>query len=142
MSFYECFRMICAFDHGSLVKDVVNKMKANNIDEKYRSPTSDRFPRTHVRSPRRKLVQYCVLKGYLRRVRDYRVSLDESAYISSSNVLPLGNADGADSAKMKLKKTLRELCDGTNDSDSLACSGYSKSSSCMPTRTLACTLPL
>ena len=34
VSFYECFRMICAFDHGSLVKDVVNKMKANNIDEK------------------------------------------------------------------------------------------------------------
>jgi hypothetical protein len=28
-------------------------------------------------------------------------------------------------AKTKLKKTLRDLCDGTNDSDSLACSGYS-----------------
>jgi hypothetical protein len=34
VSFYECFRMICAFDHGSLVKDVISKMKANNIDEK------------------------------------------------------------------------------------------------------------
>lgn len=34
VSFYECFRMICAFDHGSLVKDVINKMRSNNIDEK------------------------------------------------------------------------------------------------------------
>jgi hypothetical protein len=34
VSFYNCFRMICAFDHGSLVKDVVNRMEANNIDEK------------------------------------------------------------------------------------------------------------
>lgn len=34
-SFYDCFRMICAFDHGSLVKDVVTKIKAYNIDEKY-----------------------------------------------------------------------------------------------------------
>lgn len=35
VSFYECFRMICAFDHGSLVKDVISKIKSNNIDEKF-----------------------------------------------------------------------------------------------------------
>ena len=66
----------------------------------------------------RKLVQYCVLKGYLRRVREYRISLDDS--IDSNNN---GNAD--ENAKTKLKKTLRDLCDGTHDIDSLACLGYS-----------------
>ncbi|CAF4327882.1 unnamed protein product [Rotaria socialis] len=106
VSFYECFRMICAFDHGSLVKDVVNKMKANNIDEK-------------------KLVQYCVLKGYLRRVRDYRISIDDSTYIGNNASGPTnGISNGNDQAKSKIQTTLRDLCDGTNDSDSLACLGY------------------
>jgi hypothetical protein len=68
-------------------------------------------------------VQYCALKGYLRRVRDYRVSLDESTYPENNNN---GHSDGNEAAKTKAKKTLRELCDGTNDSDSLACLGYSK----------------
>ncbi len=73
----------------------------------------------------RKLVQYCVLKGYLRRVRDYRISLDEPAYMNN-NAHTNGNTDGNEIAKTKLnKKTLRELCDGTHDSDSLACLGYS-----------------
>ncbi len=67
-------------------------------------------------------MQYCVLKGYLRRVRDYRISLDESIYINNNNN---GHSNGNETAKTKLKKTLRDLCDGTNDSDSLACSGYS-----------------
>ncbi len=71
----------------------------------------------------RKLVQYCVLKGYLRRVRDYRISLDESIYINNGH--SNGNTDGNEIVKTKFKKTLRDLCDGTNDSDSLACSGYS-----------------
>jgi len=109
--------MICAFDHGSLVKDVINKMKANNIDEK-------------------KLVQYCVLRGYLRRVRDYRISLDESTYMNNTdtnNPQPNGNTDGNDPAKTKLKKDLRVLCDGTNDSDSLACLGYIFNSRSLPT---------
>jgi len=71
-------------------------------------------------------VQYCVLKGYLRRVRDYRISLDDSIYINNNNNgYSNGNTDGNEMAKTKLKKTLRDLCDGTNDSDSLACSGYS-----------------
>jgi hypothetical protein len=70
-------------------------------------------------------VQYCVLKGYLRRVRDYRISLDDSIYINNNNGHSNGNTDGNEMAKTKLKKTLRDLCDGTNDSDSLACSGYS-----------------
>ncbi len=72
-------------------------------------------------------MQYCVLKGYLRRVRDYRISLDESAYINNNNNNGYinGNTDGNEIAKTKFKKTLRELCDGTHDSDSLACLGYS-----------------
>lgn len=73
----------------------------------------------------RKLVQYCVLKGYLRRVRDYRISLDESAYMSG-NESGNGHSNGSDSGKSKMQTTLRELCDGTNDSDSLACAGYCK----------------
>ncbi|CAF1063509.1 unnamed protein product [Adineta steineri] len=113
-TFYECFSMICAFDHGSLVKDVVNKMKANNIDEK-------------------KLVQYCVLNDYLRRVRDYRISLDESVYINTNNLHSNGTSDGNDPSKSKIKKTLRDLCDGTNDSDSLACLGYIFNSRLIPT---------
>ncbi|CAF1474688.1 unnamed protein product [Rotaria magnacalcarata] len=114
VSFYESFRMICAFDHGSLVKDVVNKMKANNIDEK-------------------KLVQYCVLKGYLQRVRDYRISLDDSIYIGNNgNGHANGNSNGNEQAKSKMQTTLRELCDGTNDSDSLACLGYIFNSRSVP----------
>ncbi|UJR15766.1 hypothetical protein I4U23_002700 [Adineta vaga] len=113
VSFYDCFRMICAFDHGSLVKDVVNKIKANNIDEK-------------------KLVQYCVLKEYLRRVRDYRISLDESIYMDTNNNSVNGTVDSTDLAKIRLKKTLRELCDGTNDSDNLACLGYIFNSRSIP----------
>ncbi|CAF2371927.1 unnamed protein product [Rotaria sp. Silwood2] len=114
VSFYECFRMICAFDHGSLVKDVVNKMKANNIDEK-------------------KLVQYCVLKGYLRRVRDYRISLDESIYMNNNNnVCSNGSSNGNDTPKSKMQTTLKDLCDGTNDSDSLACLGYIFNSRSLP----------
>lgn len=72
-------------------------------------------------------MQYCVLKGYLRRVRDYRISLDDSVYMNNNNVNghSNGNTDGNEIAKTKLKKTLRDLCDGTNDSDSLACLGYS-----------------
>lgn len=71
-------------------------------------------------------MQYCVLKGYLRRVREYRVCLDESTYLNpntTSNGLANGTAD--ENARNKSKKTLRDLCDGTNDSDSLACLGYS-----------------
>jgi len=69
-----------------------------------------------------------VLKGYLRRVRDYRISLDESIYMTNNNnnVLSNGNTDGNEANKTKFKKTLQDLCDGTNDSDSLACLGYSK----------------
>jgi hypothetical protein len=71
-------------------------------------------------------VQYCALKGYLRRVRDYRISLDESVYMNNNNnVQSNGNTNGNEIAKTKFKKTLRDLCDGTNDSDSLACLGYS-----------------
>lgn len=107
VSFYDCFRMICAFDHGSLVKDVVNRIKAYNIDEK-------------------KLVQYCVLKGYLRRVREYRIAFDESIYMTNNN--DNGHLNGINETnnptKAKVKNTVRDLCDGTNDTDSLACSGY------------------
>ncbi|CAF0848725.1 unnamed protein product [Rotaria sp. Silwood1] len=118
VSFYECFRMICAFDHGSLVKDVVNKMKANNIDEK-------------------KLVQYCVLKGYLRRVRDYRISLDDSVYVNNNNnnnnnASSNGGSNGNDTTKSKMQTTLRDLCDGTNDGDSLGCLGYMFNSRSLP----------
>ncbi|CAF4989615.1 unnamed protein product [Rotaria sp. Silwood1] len=115
VSFYECFRMICAFDHGSLVKDVVNKMKANNIDEK-------------------KLVQYCVLKGYLRRVRDYRISLDDSVYMNNNNnnASSNGGSNGNDTTKSKMQTTLRDLCDGTNDGDSLGCLGYMFNSRSLP----------
>ncbi|CAF0906843.1 unnamed protein product [Adineta ricciae] len=113
-SFYECFRMICAFDHGSLVKDVVNKMKANNIDEK-------------------KLVQYCALKGYLRRVREYRISMDESIYMNNNTETSNGNAEEVEPAKSKFKKTIRDLCDGTNDTDSIACHGYIFTSRSIPT---------
>jgi hypothetical protein len=72
-------------------------------------------------------VQYCELQGYLRRVRDYRISLDESVYMNNNNnAQSNGNLDGNEPNKLKIKKTLRDLCDGTNDSDSLACLGYSK----------------
>jgi hypothetical protein len=73
----------------------------------------------------RKLVQYCALKGYLRRVRDYRISLNESGPVNNTN----GNSDGTEitaASKGKLKKTLLELCDGALDSDSLACLGHGK----------------
>lgn len=73
-------------------------------------------------------MQYCVLKGYLRRVRDYPISLDDSIYINNdnnSNGHINGNTDANELAKTKLRKTIRELCDGTNDSDSLACLNYS-----------------
>ena len=73
----------------------------------------------------RKLVQYCVLKGYLRRVREYRVSLDESIYMNNNNNGYVnGTTDAVDASKAKAKKTLRELCDGTHDTDSLACLGH------------------
>ena len=72
-------------------------------------------------------MQYCALKGYLRRVRDYRISLDESIYINSNTETSNGNAEEVEPSKPKPKKILRDLCDGTNDSDSLACQGYSKS---------------
>ena len=79
-------------------------------------------------------MQYSVLKGYLRRVRDYRISLDESIYMTSmsntnnnnNNVHSSGNSVENEAAKLKIKNTLRDLCDGTNDSDSLACLGYRK----------------
>ncbi len=74
-------------------------------------------------------MQYCVLQGYLRRVRDYRISLDESVYMNNNNnnnAQSNGNLDGNEPNKSKIKKTLKDLCDGTNDSDSLACLGYSK----------------
>jgi len=78
-------------------------------------------------------VQYCVLKGYLRRVRDYRILVDESIYMTNNNnnnnngnEQPNVANDANGVAKSKVGKTLRDLCDGTNDSDSLACSGYSK----------------
>jgi len=110
VSFYDCFRMICAFDHGSLVKDVVNRMDANNIDEK-------------------KLVQYCVLKGYLRRVREYRVSLDDpSSDVSNGNDSSQETKNGiqqnGSASKIKPKILPKDFYDGTNDSDSLACLGY------------------
>jgi hypothetical protein len=76
-------------------------------------------------------VQYCVLKGYLRRVREYRISLDEP--ISNTNATGPSQENKFDIhdnevlGKMILKKTLKDLYDGTNDSDSLACLGHSKS---------------
>lgn len=134
VSFYDCFRMICAFDHGSLVKDVVNRMKANNIDEKWVhwSAYIVRWLSNHFYS--RKLVQYCVLKGYLRRVREYRVSLDDSPIQTNNGYTqaPETNAESNEInslAKYKLRKKLREVYDGTNDTDSLACMNYSKWSS-------------
>lgn len=78
----------------------------------------------------RKLVQYCVLKGYLRRVRDFRISLDETTPMNNFNARQNENKtneiDHESINKAKLKKDLRELCDGTHDSDSLACSGFGK----------------
>lgn len=86
-------------------------------------------------------MQYCVLKGYLRRVRDYRISSDESNnFITGSNnpnasdgnnttnnnSQSNGSSSDGETAKLKMKNTLRDLCDGTNDSDSLACLGYGK----------------
>lgn len=72
-------------------------------------------------------MQYCVLKGYLRRVREYRISLDDPTHVNpiktATNGLP--NGTSAENGKNKSKKPLRDLCDGTNDSDSLACHGYS-----------------
>lgn len=68
-------------------------------------------------------MQYCVLKGYLRRVREYRISVDDP---TDSN----GNGNADENAKTKLKKTPRDLCDGSHDIDSLACLGYSMYDDC------------
>ena len=110
--------MICAFDHGSLVKDVMNRMKANNIDEKY-AEGEENCARIRWATLFRKLVQYCMLKGYLRRVREYYISLDDATPTSNGNHLQAA-------MRVKFKANLRDLCDGTNDTDSLACLGYSK----------------
>lgn len=61
-------------------------------------------------------MQYCVLKGYLRRVREYRISLDDPIDSNNNN-----GTTTSENGKTKSKKNLRELCDGTHDSDSLAC---------------------
>ena len=120
--------MICAFDHGSLVKDVVNRIEGNNIDEKsVVLSLSLASCYTALLLLCRKLVQYCVLKGYLRRVRDYRISLDDTLGLDNAN--GQANSDGRENGlatKVKGKKSLKELCDGTNDSDSLACLGHRK----------------
>ena len=71
-------------------------------------------------------MQFCVLKGYLRRVRDYRISLEGSVHLNTNNIQPNGESEGSEAAKVKPKKTLRDFCDGTNDSDSLACLGFRK----------------
>ncbi len=70
-------------------------------------------------------MQYSVLKGYLRRVREYRISIDESIYMNSNNNGHVnGTTDAIEVPKMKPKKPLRELCDGTHDTDSMACLGH------------------
>ncbi len=49
---------------------------------------------------------------------------------NNNNGYSNGTTDGNDATKTKVKKSLRDLCDGTNDSDSVACSGYSKYNIC------------
>lgn len=75
-------------------------------------------------------MQYCVLKGYLRRVRDYRIALDDSPGTENGNGQAIETSfdrrENALAAKLNGKKSLRDLCDGTNDSDSLACLGHRK----------------
>lgn len=79
----------------------------------------------------RKLVQYCVLKGYLRRVREYRVSLDDPSTEAingneSGQEISNGTGENGSASKTKPKKLSKDMYDGTHDMDSLACLGHSK----------------
>ena len=71
-------------------------------------------------------MQFCVLKGYLRRVREYCISLDESVDTNNSIYLN-GDCNENDTSKSSTEPIPQDICDGTNDSDSLACSGFGKS---------------
>ena len=80
----------------------------------------------------RKLVQYCVLKGYLRRVREYRVSLDDPSTDvihgnESGQEHNNGSSENGAASKPRPKKSSKDLYDGTQDMDSLSCLGYGKS---------------